>query len=99
MFVALSRFSIRNGMARSVREAFAARPHLVDQAPGFLGMQVMSPVENEAEIWLVTQWQDESSYRSWHESHSYHDSHRGIPKGLKLVPNSVEIRFFNLFAE
>ena len=98
MFVALSRFTVRNGMAGQVREAFTARPHLVDAAQGFLGMQVMSPVENPAEFWLVTQWTDEHSYRTWHKSHSYHDSHRGIPKGLKLVPEETEIRFFDLFA-
>ena len=99
MFVALSRFTIRNDMAETVRQAFSSRPHLVDKAQGFLGMQVMSPVENPAEIWLVTRWQDEQSYRTWHSSHDYHASHKGIPKGLKLVPKSAEIRFFDMFAE
>lgn len=99
MFVALSRFEIRNNMAEEVRQAFRARPHLVDEEPGFLGMQVMSPVENPAEIWLVTRWTDEQSYRTWHKSHRYHESHSGIPKGLKLVPASTEVRFFDLFAE
>lgn len=99
MFVALSRFTIRNAMAAAVREAFSARPHLVDAAQGFVGMQVMSPLENPDEIWLVTQWTDEGSYRTWHKSHSYHESHAGIPKGLRLVPHSAEIRYFNVFAE
>lgn len=99
MFVALSRFTVRNGMADNVRQAFSARPHLVDTVQGFLGMQVMNPVENPAEFWLVTRWSDEQCYRTWHKSHSYHESHSGIPKGLKLVPKSVEIRFFELFAE
>ena len=99
MFVALSRFTIRNDMAEAVRQAFSGRPHLVDQAQGFLGMQVMSPVENPAEIWLVTRWRDEQSYRTWHKSHDYHASHKGIPKGLKLVPKSAEIRYFDMFAE
>ena len=99
MFIALSRFTLRNDMAREVRQAFVARPHLVDRAQGFLGMQVMSPVENEAEFWLVTRWTDEQSYRTWHSSHDYHDSHGFMPKGLKLVPGGTEIRFFNLFAE
>ena len=98
MFVALSRFTIRNDMAQQVREAFVARPHLVDTETGFLGMQVMSPIENEAEIWLVTQWTDEPSYRRWHHGHTYHASHAGIPKGLKLVSGSTEIRCFNVFA-
>lgn len=99
MFVALSRFAIANGLAAEVRAAFVARPHLVDSAPGFVGMQVMSPFDTPAEIWLITRWTDEASYRTWHTSHRYHDSHAGIPKGLKLVPSSTEIRFFDLFAE
>jgi len=99
MFVALSRFTIRNAMAAEVRLAFRDRPHLVDKAHWFIGMQVMSPLENSEEIWLVTHWVDENSYRTWHKSHSYHESHAGIPKGLKLVPHSAEIRYFNVFAE
>jgi len=99
MFIALSRFTIANDMTAQVREAFRARPHLVDAAAGFLGMQVMSPVENPAEIWLVTRWTDAQSYKAWHASHAYHDSHKGIPKGLKLVPKATEIRFFEMFAE
>ena len=98
-FVALSRFTIANGMAEEVREAFRSRPHLVEEAPGFAGMSVMSPVGDPAEIWLVTRWRDEQSYRVWHKSLDYHESHKGVPKGLKLVPKSVEIRYFELFAE
>jgi len=45
-------------MIDAVRQAFRARPHLVDLAQGFVGMQVMSPLENPAEIWLVTRWAD-----------------------------------------
>lgn len=98
MLVALSRFTIANGMADQVRVAFRDRPHLVDSASGFLGMEVMSPVGNPAEIWLVTRWSDEESYRNWHRSHEYHQSHKGIPKGLKLVPRSAEIRLFEVFS-
>jgi len=93
-FVALSRFVIKNDMKEAVREAFLARPHLVDKAPGFVRMEVLSPQENGQEIWLMTFWTDEESFRTWHHSHLYHESHKGIPKGLKLVPKSVELRFF-----
>jgi heme-degrading monooxygenase HmoA len=98
MLIALSRFTVANGMAEQVRNAFRERPHLVDRAPGFLGMEVMSPVGDAAEIWLVTRWRDEQSYRTWHRSHSYHQSHKDIPKGLKLVPKSTEIRLFEVFS-
>jgi heme-degrading monooxygenase HmoA len=99
MIVALSRFTIANNMADEVRTAFRHRPHLVDDAPGFLGMDVMSPVGETSEIWLVTRWQNEQSYQNWHRGHQYHASHKDIPKGLKLVPGSTEVRLFEVFAD
>lgn len=98
MIVVLSRFIIANGMAEEVRSAFGRRPHLVDRASGFLGMEVMSPIDRTAEIWLVTRWSDEQSYRAWHRGHEYHEAHKGIPKGLKLVPGSAEVTLFEVFA-
>ena len=95
MFVAMSRFRIANGMAAAVCEAFRNRPHLADDAPGFIRMDVMSGKACPEEIRLITYWTDEESYRAWHHSHLYHDSHAGIPKGLKLVPGSVSIELFD----
>lgn len=93
-YVALSRFRVRNGMSAEVEEAFRARPHMVDDAPGFVRMDVLTPAEDEAEFWLLTYWTDEESYRTWHASHLYRDSHAGIPKGLKLDPAFTELRAF-----
>lgn len=98
MIVALSRFTIANNMDEEVRIAFQQRPHLVDTVPGFLGMEVMSPLDHPAEIWLLTRWENEQNYTDWHKGHLYHQSHHGIPKGLKLVKSSTEITLFNVFA-
>jgi len=94
----LSRFVVANDMAAEVKQAFLLRPHLVDSAPGFVRMDVLSPEDTPNEIWLMTYWDDVESYRTWHKSHAYHDSHAGIPKGLKLVPGSATLRIFNLIA-
>lgn len=94
MFVAMSKFAIANGMTAEVKQAFRDRPHLVDDAAGFVRMDVISPMDLPEEIWLITYWTDEASYKTWHRGHTYHASHQGIPKGLKLVPKSTEIRFF-----
>jgi heme-degrading monooxygenase HmoA len=96
VFIALSRFVVANGMVGEVKEAFVNRPHLVDSAPGFLRMQVITPCDEPREIWLLTYWRDEMSFKSWHRSHMHHESHRGIPKGLKLVPKSTSLRYFQL---
>jgi heme oxygenase (mycobilin-producing) len=99
MFVALSSFTIANGMVEEVREAFRQRPHMVDSAPGFVGMEVMSPTTDSAEIWLLTRWSDAASFHDWHRGHEYHEIHKGIPKGLKLVPGSAALRYFEVFAD
>ena len=93
-FVALSKFVGANDMTASVKEAFRHRPHLVDGAPGYLRMEVLSPTERPDELWLLTFWTDEASFRAWHHSHLYRESHVGIPKGLKLVPGETEVRTF-----
>lgn len=94
LFIALSRFVIAGAKTAEVKQAFVDRPHLVDSAPGFLRLEVLSPRDNPDEIWLLTYWTEERHYRTWHRSHEYHASHKAIPKGLKLVPHSAEIRFF-----
>lgn len=93
-YIAHSRFVIANGMTEEVKAAFRRRPHLVDSAPGFLRMDVLSPLDRPEEIWLITFWTDEQSYRAWHRGHAYSSSHAGIPKGLKLVRGETVIRGF-----
>jgi heme oxygenase (mycobilin-producing) len=94
MFVALSQFTVVNGMANEVKEAFRKRPHLVDAEPGFIRLDVITPVENPDEFWLLTYWTDEQSFRQWHRGHTYHSSHKGIPKGLKLDPKQTRLTYF-----
>ena len=85
-------------MTEEVKQAFRERPHLVDEVTGFVRMEVMCPHDVPNEIWLLTFWTDEESYRAWHKSHLYRDAHKGIPKGLKIVPKSVSFRFFEHIA-
>jgi heme-degrading monooxygenase HmoA len=93
-FASLSRFAVANGRVEDVKQAFRDRPHSVDSAPGFLRLEVLNPIDTPEEIWLLTFWSDEASFRAWHHSHLYREAHQGIPKGVKLVPKSVEIRYF-----
>ncbi len=95
MFVALSKFEVANGMIEQVKQAFVDRPHLVEEAPGFARMDVISPREHPEEIWLITYWSDEESYRRWHKGELHRASHKWIPRGLKLVPQSTQVRFFD----
>jgi heme-degrading monooxygenase HmoA len=77
-----------------VRSAFQQRPHLVENEPGFVRLDVLVPTENHDEFWLLTYWTDEKSFLTWHRGHTYHTSHKGIPKGLKLDPKKTSLEFF-----
>ncbi len=91
MIVALSRFKVVSDMALEVRVAFQERPHLVDDVPGFLGMEVFTDDKQASDFYLLTRWTDRESYTAWHASPAHHKSHSGIPKGLKLDPSFTQI--------
>lgn len=98
-FLAVSKFRVANGLTPEVRAAFVARPHLVDDAEGFVRMEVISPIDDPDEFWLLTYWTSEQDFRSWHSSHMYRDSHSGIPRGLKLDASATQLRFFRTIAQ
>lgn len=95
MYVVISHFKVKPGWREEVEVAFKNRPHLVEQAPGFIRMDVLQKQEDPDQFWLYTQWEDESSYDAWHTSHKYQESHTGMPKGLKLLSEYTDIKKFN----
>ena len=95
MILVLSRFKVANGMTPEVKQAFLSRPHQVESADGFVRLDVVSPCDQPDEIWLLTYWHDLASYEQWHQSPAHHQSHKGIPKGLRLDPAGTRVRVFN----
>ena len=89
--MSISRFAVKNEFDEAVRHAFLDRPHLVDSAPGFIRMEVANPCADAKEFWLLTWWENAASFDAWHHSHAYRDSHRHIPKGLKLARGRTEM--------
>jgi diguanylate cyclase (GGDEF)-like protein len=84
MVVVISRFKVRNGMEEEVRQAFLRRPRLVEKAPGFCGLDVLTEGSDPSIFLLLTRWTDEESFRTWHRSESHLESYSLIPEGLKL---------------
>lgn len=95
MVTVISRFRVRNGLEHEVREAFLQRPRLVENASGFLGIEVLSDAADPSIFLLVTRWTDEASFRAWHASDAHHASHKLIPKGLKLDASFTSVTIGN----
>ncbi|MEX1212514.1 MAG: antibiotic biosynthesis monooxygenase family protein [Balneolaceae bacterium] len=92
-FTAISTFKVGNNMEEEVKQAFLSRPGFVESADGFIGLDVLRPLDNLAEFWLITHWESREAFEYWHRHHKS-ESHQGIPKGLKLVKRSFELRHF-----
>jgi len=98
MHIVISKFCVANDMSEEVLTAFLKRPHLVDNEPGFISIQVLRPVDNPNEFWLITHWENFDSWEQWYHGHKYKQSHHAIPKGLKLDPSKTKIQHFDLIA-
>jgi signal transduction histidine kinase/heme-degrading monooxygenase HmoA len=91
MILAVSRFRVANGLEQDVTAAFADRPRLVDAWPGFLGMETFTETSDVTMFLLVTRWTDRGSFHSWHGSTAHRDSHKWMPKGLRLDPSCTQL--------
>ncbi len=98
-FVALSIFEVVNNMIEEVKDAFINRPHFVENADGFIKLEVLCPIENKNEIWLITYWDKEESYKNWFKSESHKMSHEFMPKGLKLNPEKTSLLKFDFITK
>ena len=54
MILVTSRFRVANGMEQRVKEAFHNRSRLVEDAPGFLGMEVFNESNDPSVFLLLT---------------------------------------------
>jgi heme-degrading monooxygenase HmoA len=95
MIIALSRFKVTNGQEDSVARAFLDRPRLVENAEGFLGMEVFTESTDASIFYLFTRWTTESAFRQWHSSDAHRASHKGIPKGVNLDAGHTQLLVLN----
>ena len=84
MILAISRFRVANDFEKAVADAFGQRVGLVDDQPGFLSLEVFTDASDPKLFYLVTRWTDEEQFHAWHAGPAHRESHRLMPRGLKL---------------
>ncbi|MDO4684926.1 MAG: antibiotic biosynthesis monooxygenase [Corynebacterium sp.] len=65
--VKINALTVPEGHGEELEKRFEARKHVVDNAPGFEGFQLLRPVAGETRYFVVTQWADEESYQAWRD--------------------------------
>jgi heme-degrading monooxygenase HmoA len=59
----------------ALEERFANRASEVEQQPGFLGFELLRPVEGETRYFVYTRWETEEDFQAWVSSQSFTRGH------------------------
>lgn len=65
--VKINAISVPPQAGPELEKRFAARAGAVENAPGFLGFQLLRPTAGEERYFVVTQWADEESFAAWRD--------------------------------
>ena len=82
MYVSLSRLKVEDGRADELVAAFRRRARLVEEADGFLDLQVWQSDRDRAEIVMVSRWRDRDAFTAYMRSEANRISHDRIDAGL-----------------
>jgi heme-degrading monooxygenase HmoA len=82
MYVSLSRLRIDPRRAGELVAAFRDRAHLVDDADGFVDLQVWQSDRDPGELVMVSRWRDRPAFTAYMRSDAHRVSHGRIDPGL-----------------
>jgi heme-degrading monooxygenase HmoA len=82
MYVSLSRLRVEEGRAAELVAAFRRRAHLVDDADGFVDLEVWQSDRDAAEVVMVSRWRDRDAFKAYMKSDAHRISHDRIDASL-----------------
>ena len=85
MYVSLSRLRIPAHASEELIAAFRRRAHLVDDADGFVDLQVWRSDRDAGEILMVSRWRDRKSFKAYMKSAEHRASHGRIDPDLQAL--------------
>jgi heme oxygenase (mycobilin-producing) len=82
MYVSLSRLRVPGERAAELVSAFRRRAHLVDDADGFVDLQVWQSDRDPGELVMVSRWRDRDAFKAYMKSEQHRVSHDRIDADL-----------------
>jgi len=102
MYISMSRLRIPESDVSELILAFAARAHLVDDADGFIDLQVWQSDRDPGEIAMVSRWRDRSAFTDYMKSEAHATSHERIDprlQGLIKLERLEHLHSYQVVAE
>jgi heme-degrading monooxygenase HmoA len=82
VYVSLSRLRVDDERASELVAAFRRRARLVDDADGFVDLQVWQSDRDPAEVVMVSRWRDRDAFKAYMKSDEHRVSHARIDPAL-----------------
>ena len=82
MYVSVSRLRVPPARAPELVAAFERRAHLVDDADGFVDLQVWQSDSDPGELVMVSRWRDRAAFKAYMKSEEHRTSHARIDPDL-----------------
>jgi heme-degrading monooxygenase HmoA len=85
MYVSMSRLRVAASESDALVAAFRRRAHLVDDAPGFIDLEVWRSDRDPSEVLMVSRWSDRASFTAYMRSPEHKVSHGRIDPELQAA--------------
>lgn len=85
MYVSMSRLRVAPERSDELVAAFRDRAHLVDEADGFVDLQVWRSDRDPEEVLMVSRWRDRDAFTAYMRSAEHKVSHGRIDPELKAA--------------
>ncbi|ASO17992.1 heme-degrading monooxygenase HmoA [Actinoalloteichus hoggarensis] len=63
--VKINAIEVPEGSGPELEKRFAARAGAVENAPGFLGFELLRPTAGENRYFVYTKWESEEAFQAW----------------------------------
>ncbi|HET9739244.1 MAG TPA: antibiotic biosynthesis monooxygenase [Solirubrobacteraceae bacterium] len=85
MYVSMSRLRVPEERSEELVSAFRARVRLVDEADGFVDLQVWRSDRDRGELIMVSRWRDRAAFTAYMRSPQHRISHDRIDPDLQAA--------------
>jgi heme-degrading monooxygenase HmoA len=85
MYVSMSRLRVPAERAEALVGAFRRRVGVVDDADGFVDLQVWQSDRDEGELIMVSRWRDRDAFKAYMRSPAHRTSHERIDPDLQAA--------------
>ena len=97
MYVSVSRLRVPEEQAPELVAAFRRRAHLVDDADGFVDLQVWQSDRDPTELMMVSRWRDRASFTAYMRSPAHRASHDRIDPELDAAIRLERLEHLHTF--